>query len=201
MQEDKLRTIKLYGDLGKAFGREHKFVCNDAAGAVRALCTMIEGFRDYMVDGQQSYKVMLDEDVITTDEIHLPSGACDIVIAPVVAGSKSGFFGGVLGAVLIGAAFITGGASLAGGALAFSGAAGTAAVMLGGALLFAGVSQLLTPQQKGLGGVDSPDNGASYNFNGVVNVTAQGNPVPILLGQAIVGSVTISADMYAEDKQ
>lgn len=72
---------------------------------------------------------------------------------------------------------------------------------LGVAMMLGGVSQLLTRQPKGLAGVDDPDNGASYNFNGPVNVTAQGNPVPVLYGEMIVGSVTVSGDMYSEDIQ
>ena len=34
-----------------------------------------------------------------------------------------------------------------------------------------------------------------------VNVTAQGNPVPLLYGEMIVGSATISQGIYAEDQQ
>ena len=47
---------------------------------------------------------------------------------------------------------------------------------------------------------DGPDNGASYNFNGPVNTTAQGNPVPLLYGEMFVGSATISAGIYSEDQ-
>jgi predicted phage tail protein len=64
-----------------------------------------------------------------------------------------------------------------------------------------GVAQMLSPQQKGLSSKDSPDNGASYNFNGPVNTQAQGNPVPLLYGRMIVGSAVISAGIYAEDQQ
>jgi len=56
-------------------------------------------------------------------------------------------------------------------------------------------------QPQGITGVESPDNGASYNFNGPVNVTAQGNPVPVLYGEMMVGSVTVSGDMYSEDRR
>ena len=47
---------------------------------------------------------------------------------------------------------------------------------------------------------DGPNNGASYNFNGPVNTTAQGNPVPLLYGELFVGSSTISAGIYSEDQ-
>ena len=78
---------------------------------------------------------------------------------------------------------------------------GSAVASLGTALMLGGVMQLLSPQQKGLSAKDSPDNGASYNFNGPVNTTAQGNPVPLLYGELIVGSAVISAGIYSEDQQ
>lgn len=63
-----------------------------------------------------------------------------------------------------------------------------------------GVIQMLSPQQKGISAKDNPDNGASYNFNGPVNTSAQGNPVPLLYGRMICGSAVISAGILADDK-
>ena len=63
-----------------------------------------------------------------------------------------------------------------------------------------GVVQLLSPQQRSLSTKDRPENGASYNFNGPVNTSAQGGPVPLLYGRMIIGSATISAGIYSEDQ-
>ncbi|MNS78223.1 Bacteriophage lambda tail assembly protein I [compost metagenome] len=71
---------------------------------------------------------------------------------------------------------------------------------MGIAMAMGGVVQMLSPQQKGLSAADSPENGASYNFNGPVNTSAQGNPVPLLYGRMIVGSSVISAGIFAEDQ-
>ncbi|AMP15481.1 hypothetical protein CPter291_3244 [Collimonas pratensis] len=38
-------------------------------------------------------------------------------------------------------------------------------------------------------------------MNGAVNTQAQGNPEPLLYGEAIVGSVVVSGGIYAEDQQ
>jgi predicted phage tail protein len=62
-----------------------------------------------------------------------------------------------------------------------------------------GVIQMLSPQQMPKSG-ESANNGASYNFTGPVNTTAQGNPVPVLYGRMIVGSAVISAGIVAEDQ-
>lgn len=198
-----VRTIRLYGKLGTQFGRVHKFVCNDTAGAIRALCQMIPGFQEYLntsKDRGLGYAVFADKENLSEQALHLPVGAADIRIAPIILGSgRGGFFSIILGAALIGAAFITGGVSLTASGLAFSGLAGQVAFGLGVSLLLGGVSQLLVKQPRGMTSTEV-DNGASYSFNGPVNVTSQGNPVPVLYGEAIVGSIVVSADLYSEDQ-
>lgn len=202
---DKIRTVRLYGVLGVRFGRVHQFVCNDTAGAIRALCQMVPGFQQFLYESKDKglgYACFIGKENIDEDGLHYPPGDEDIRIAPVILGSgRGGFFSIVLGVALIGAAFITGGASLTASGLAFSGFAGQMAFGLGFAMVLGGVSQLLTKQPQGLTGVESPDNGASYSFNGPVNVTAQGNPVPVLYGEAVVGSITVSGDMFSENQQ
>lgn len=202
---EKLRTIRLYGKLGATFGRVHHFVCNDTAGAVRALCAMIPGFEKFLMESKDKglgYTVFIGKQNVGEEGLKYPVGNDDIRIAPVILGSgRGGFFQIVLGAALIGAAFLTGGASLGASGLAFSGLAGQMAFGIGVSMVLGGVSQLLVKQPQGITGVESPDNGASYNFNGPANVTAQGNPVPVLYGEMIVGSVTVSGDMFSEDQQ
>lgn len=199
---EKLRTIRLYGKLGATFGRVHKFVCNDTAGAVRALCIMVPGFQEFLYTSQDkglAYAVFVGKENIGEDSLEYPVGDEDIRIAPVVlgAGGRNGLFQIIVGAALVVGAFYTGGATLAG---MTAGAAGVMTSM-GAALILGGVSQMLVKQPGGLTGVESVDNGASYNFNGPVNTTAQGNPEPVLYGRAIIGSATVSADMYSEDIQ
>lgn len=77
---------------------------------------------------------------------------------------------------------------------------GAAMMKMGAVLALGGVIQMLSPQQRGLSAQDGPENGASYNFNGAVNTSAQGNPVPLLYGRMIVGSAVISAGIFAEDQ-
>lgn len=201
---DRVRTIRLYGKLGAQFGRVHKFVCNDAGGAVRALCQMVPGFQHYLNTSKErglGYACFAGKENLNEDALHLPVGDEEIRIAPVILGSgRGGLFQVILGAALIGAAFFTGGASLTASGLAFSGGAGQVAFGLGVSMVLGGVSQMLVKQPSGMTSTEV-DNGASYSFNGPVNVSAQGNPVPVLYGEAIVGSIVVSADMYSEDQQ
>ena len=64
---------------------------------------------------------------------------------------------------------------------------------MGASLIMGGVIELLTPQQKVTSSGDSADNTPSYNFNGPVNTTAQGHPVPLAYGEVMTGSAVISA--------
>ncbi|RKP43804.1 tail assembly protein [Pararobbsia silviterrae] len=197
---EKVRTIRLYGKLGARFGRVHRFVVRDAAGAFRALRAMLPGFeRELMTSKHRgvAYAVFLGRRNLSDDQLGYPCGDDDIRIAPILQGSKnSGLFQTIAGAALIVIGAITyayGGAAIANVGLSLIGT--------GASLALGGIVQMLSPQQKGLSTQDSADNGASYNFNGPVNTQAQGNPVPVLYGRMIVGSAVISAGIYAEDQQ
>lgn len=194
-----IKTIRLYGKLSK-FGREHKFVCNNTADAIRALCQMIPGFYQELMaskDNGVGYACFLGKKNIDETQLHHSAGDNEIRIAPIVIGNgRGGFFGLILGAVLIGAAFFTGGASIAAW-----GAMQTTMAVAGAALMLGGISSFLTKTPKGINGINERENGGSYNFNGIINASAQGAAVPLLYGQAIVGSVVGGADLYSEDIQ
>jgi predicted phage tail protein len=63
-------------------------------------------------------------------------------------------------------------------------------------LVLGGVAGLLTPTPKiNQPGTpqDNNDPRKSYSFSGIQNTSRQGTPVPIVYGETLVGSVTISA--------
>ena len=201
MTDETLRTIRLYGKMGARFGREHRLAVANPAEAIRALCVLIPGFEKELMTSKDrgiGYAVFIGKQNLKEDELQVPPGQEDIRIAPVIMGSKNGgIFNIILGVVLIATAWINPGNILAAsGLLSASTVAG-----LGLSLALGGIIQVISPQPSGLSGVQSPDNGASYNFNGPVNVTAQGNPVPLLYGEMIVGSATISAGIYSQRQQ
>ena len=57
--------------------------------------------------------------------------------------------------------------------------------------------QMLTKTPKFEAGADRPDNKPSYAFDGPLNTTAQGNPVPLAYGKILAGSQVISAGLEA----
>ena len=203
---DQLRTIRLYGYLGAQFGRVHRLAVASCAEAVQALCVLLPGFeRELMTskDRGVGYACFLGRRNLADDQLCDLAGQEDIRIAPVVQGAKrGGLFTLVLGAALFFAAPYLVNPAMAGllgegGAMVLGAGVGS----MGKLLMLSGVTQLLSPQQKGLSTADGPDNGASYNFNGPVNTSAQGNPVPLLYGELIIGSAAISAGIFAEDQQ
>ena len=150
----------------------------------------------------QHYRVTVGTYDLDLDEIHHPVGQETIKIVPVVAGA-GGSVGKILaGVALIALAFIPGigfAAATAATATTAATAAGFTAFGsvifgLGASLVLGGVAQLISPVPRVATGPDSEqDPRKSYSFSGIINVTRQGTPVPIVYGETIVGSVVISA--------
>ena len=184
-----MKLIRLHGALGEKFGREFRLDVKSPAEAVRALCAVVPGFEKYMHEhGRDYYKVFVGARN-ASDEVKYPCSDKEVIrIAPVIQGASAvGRI--VVGAILLITAFYTGGATLAG---MMQGGAGIMTGM-GASLIMGGVIELLTPQQKVTSSGDSADNTPSYNFNGPVNTTAQGHPVPLAYGEIMTGSAVISA--------
>ncbi|MCL9653613.1 tail assembly protein [Pseudomonas protegens] len=208
MNQQKIRVIRLYGTLGARFGRVHRLAVSSASEAVRALCILIPGFEAFLMESKDrglTYSLFLGRDNIGHDRLNAPCGASDIRIAPVLIGSKrSGGLQTIIGvALVVAASYFSGGTFAAGGTTLIGGTGTTGwtmAAQMGIALAMGGVMQMMSPQLKGLGAMDRPDNRASYSFNGAVNTSAQGNPVGLLYGQLTVGSSVISAGIYAQDQ-
>lgn len=182
----KLKTIRLYGKLGAKFGRVHRLAVANAAEAVRALCVMLPGFESHMFNAPGGYAVFYGRENVGAEALGHPAGKDDIRIAPIPAGAKQGgLFAVIVGVVLVVAGAIT---------------ANPALMMAGAAMAIGGAVMMLSPQPSAAESADSANNRSSYAFNGPVNTEAQGNPVPLLYGELIVGSAVISGGVYVEDR-
>lgn len=196
---NQLQTIKLYGELGARFGRTHHLAVSSAAEAVRALGAMHPGFDKYLInsaDRNVGYSVFYGKSNLTKEQLHDPCGHDEIRIAPMIMGSKNGgIFNIILGVILI----VVGGI-ITGLSYGWAAPLGNAMIAMGWGMVVGGVAQLLTPTPKGRSAKDKPDNMPSYAFSGAVNTQAQGNPVPVLYGELIVGSAVINASIDAQDQ-
>lgn len=187
-----MTTIRLYGVLGARFGRMHRMDVGSLAEAIRALGYQIKGFTEFLVaskDRGLAYAAFYDKQNLSEGQLHDPSGRSEIRIAPVLMGAKrGGIFQIILGAVMVVAGFFLAGTPF-----------GAPLIKMGLGLIIGGIVQLLTPVPKGRSARDKPENEPSYGFNGPVNTQAQGNCVPVLYGELIVGSAVISAGITAKD--
>ena len=194
-------TIRLYGEMGRLFGRVHRVFLdsNTPAEAVRYLCSQFPRARQYLTGARDrgvGFAVFRGRENLKVENLHEPVGSDDVRIAPILAGSKNGgVFSIIAGAVLVvvGVLGSTYGQAFGGGVW------GPILTKMGIAMIAGGIVQLLTPVPKGGKGQDRPENAPSYVFSGAVNTQAQGNPVPLLYGRMIVGSAVISAGINAED--
>ncbi len=193
--EQRIRTVRLYGKLGTRFGRRFELAVASPAEAIQALCVLLKGFRRELLESKDkgiAYAVFAGKRNLAKEELELPPGRDEIRIAPILVGSKRG---GIL-QTIIGAVLVVVGAVVS----YFGGGLGAPLMKFGAVMMLGGVIQMLSPQPSGLSARDSPENGASYNFNGPVNTSAQGNPVPLLYGELEVGSAVISGGIFAEDQ-
>jgi len=191
-----LRTIRLLGDLGRRFGREHRLAVATPAEAIRALCVVRPGFRQYVESRDRWFKVLVRKAPVADfeRELHLQHGQdASFTIAPVIAGAKSKFFQIILGVALIGLAVL----NPALGAIAIGKTTLAAVAMnVGLSLVIGGVAQLLAPTPEY---TEPVENQPSYLFNGPVQTTQVGFPVPVGYGELIVGGARISTGIWSED--
>lgn len=188
-----MREVVLHGELARLYGKHHLFEVASPAEAVRALCANFPGFEKHMVDSEKrgvGYQVWSGKNNLSVAELNFV-GEARIYISPVILGSKQGgLFQTILGAILIVAGialtfFVPGGAAI-----------GIGLIKIGAVLFIGGIVQLLTPIPLTTGGSDQV---TSKFFNGPINTTAQGNPVPIGYGKLLVGSVVISGEITISD--
>lgn len=206
-----MKTILLYGFLGKQFGRVHRYDVKSPAEAVRAMSVTLTGFKKALIDGG-AYRVLVGSkrDNVSDERVTFPVSDREAIrLVPVISGAGKGFGQIILGAALMyfsgGLAGIFGATGAAAGVVgAGAGAAGafgiTSAMIgkIGLSLIIGGVSQMLF-SPKPAASVEKPENKPSFTFDGAVNTVAQGNPVPIFYGgPLIIGSQVISAGLSVE---
>lgn len=195
-----MKTIYLHGILAKKFGKKFELDVFSPLEALKALCYMIEGFRQEFE--KYSYKVVkgklkggweLDENTASMgigsfEEVHF---------VPVVSGSKKAFKA-ILGVVLIAAAFTTGFGvlSTANVFAQFGFATGASMAVTGTLLLLGGIAQA-TAKNRNEKNTEEDDKKA-YTYNGAENSVNQGNPIPLVYGRMLVGSQVVSASMTTD---
>ena len=222
-----MQRVLLLDELGEKFGAVHEYYnLRTPVDAIKLLCINHPEFQKELIESGEKgigYKVVQAGAEFELEDMLLPFGSNDLIITPVIAGSGRGFGKVLIGAALIGLAFATGGSSLAftgagftGGATIGSFAIGAMAGNIGIALALGGVAEMLSPQPEGplniIGSssqsgdrgpgssVRGMDDAQSYAYRGPVNTVGAGAIIPLVFGQCIVGSHTITASVEVTDE-
>lgn len=182
-----LKTIKLYGVLGKKFGKEFHLAVESTREAVKALSVQVPGFEQFMLTAHEqglAFAVFQDDENISEEQIDFETGAKVIKIVPKVIGAGgNGILQTILGAVMIVVGVIT---------------QQYWAVGMGVGMMVGGIAQMMMPKMDE-GDQNQDGNRANKGFGGAVTTIAQGNPVPILYGQREVGGFIVNAGQFAVD--
>jgi len=199
-------TIRLLGEAGRRYGRRFQLAVKTPAEALRALCLQIPGLRQYLLESGDkgiNWRVVTDYAEGLEDEQLLWPMSKRLVLAPLPAG-RGGVGKIIAGVALVAFAIVTAGAGLFGLGLGFGASTAIGIGAIGASLIFGGVSELLTPTPKmpnvkgGLGGGSSSTSGRdrdeqlnSFAFDKSNANTVQGDVVPVLYGERIIGALPV----------
>jgi len=199
-------TIRLLGEAGRLYGRRFQLAVKTPAEAVRALCLQIPGLRQYLLESGEKgidWRVVTDHaEGLDEDQMLWPLSK-RLVLAPLPAG-RGGVGKIIAGVAIVAFAIVTAGAGLFALGLGFSASTAIGIGAIGASLIFSGVSDLLTPTPKmpnvkgGLGGGSSATSGRSqeeqlnsFAFDKSNANTVQGDVVPVLYGERIIGALPV----------
>ena len=203
-----LRKIKLYGELADFVGhKEFEVQVDSLQKAVSFLVNNFAGIEKYM--NPRYYQVKVGDYAVDETEILHPIGQEDIHFVPVISGAGRGFGKILLGAALIGVAFLmpvaSGGLSLGAGikagSLAKVGFMTKMVAGVGASLVLSGVSDMLFPLPDVPAFEDTQDPRLSFSFGGTQQTGRAGTPVPLVFGEIFTGSVVISGSIDTEQVQ
>ena len=202
-----LRTLHLYGDLAKTYGKKHTVASAVMVEALRIVDCNHPGFLRRVHRGQfhclRGAKTLKGSSEMHPHHVIIPVEG-DLHLIPVATGAKSRtakiifsvIVGGALLATGIGGALapLASGGGFGGGAVALGvhlGVTYGTVALMGAGLLLGGISMLLTPVPKDPG----ERKPTSFTFDGPLNAGNEGGPIPLLYGELIVGGVTIASDI------
>jgi predicted phage tail protein len=199
-------TIRLLGEAGRRFGRKFQLAVKTPAEAMRALCTQIPALRQYLLESGEKgidWRVVTDHSEGLEEEQLLWPMSKRMVLAPLPAG-RGGVGKIIAGVALVAAAIVFAPAGLLAGSIFGFTLGSTAAMAIGSiglSMIFSGVADLLTPTPKmpnvknvggsSTSGRDESEQLNSFTFDKSNANTIQGDVVPVLYGERIVGALPV----------
>ena len=197
-----MMDITLEGVAGKRFGRSHKLAVNNPKEAIRALCQLLPGFREFLTS---AHELGIFFQIITTHSSNnsyeeLGLGCSSFSLVPVITGAMSLFKN--IGLILVGVLLV----AISFGAFGIAyGAVGTisaglqmAAMSLGFALIFTGIAGLFAPGAP----EDGKQEGAEADdavFQGTKSTSKSGAVLPLLYGEFLVTNMPVISSYVEEE--
>jgi len=196
-----MTKVKLYGHLGKAFGREFEFELDTVNEAIRALSVNLAGFQAYLIEhSEPGYRVLVDDrPVMDLEEFGLSAQSARVIkIVPSVVGAGDGKAIGqiIFGVVLVAAAFFTYGQSLWGFSASTVSNVALSAGVMGASMIVGGITNLMSAV---------PDTGnnakqsTNYGFGNGQDTIEQGLRIPICYGRMLCTGLPISVRIVVEN--
>ncbi len=199
-----MMKITLEGVAGKRFGREHNLAVRNPNEALRALCQLIPGFREFLTCAHEYgifFQVITNnQDKVDYEGLGLSCNSFSLV--PVITGALNFSFRN-LGLILVGALLVA--VSMGAFGIAY-GAVGTisyglkmAAFSLGMGLIFTGIAGIFAPgvPQEGKQEGREADDAV---FAGGQSTSSQGTPIPLLYGEFLVQNMPVVSS-YIDDEE
>lgn len=179
-----MKTIRLYGDMGRQFGREFLLNVASPAEAIRALSATRPGFRAYLRERADApFRVMVGKADRDEQGLLAPVGSGEVIrIIPMVAGAKSD---GVQ--MMFGAALITAGAFFAQPWM----------IGMGASMTLGGIAQMLAPTPVVPTADQMGKDAETFSFSSPTLTVGQGGCIPVLYGTMRIGGHVVSAGVDA----
>lgn len=180
-----IRTVRLYGKLGKLFGKEWKLDVATVGEAIKAININTKGKLQQYLTGEgafKNYKVCVKNknNFLLKEELNTPYEDGDIFIIPTLkASGKNGVLQTIIGVVLAVVGIIFEQPWL---------------TKLGIALALGGIVQMLTPGPKDV------ENRQSFIFAGNANTTYQNAPIGCVYGRALVAPMPVCLSLDNKDQ-
>ena len=216
------QTVRLLDDLGERYGSTHEYHdLRTPADAIKLLCINNPDLKNELLEAHKhgiGYRLIQAGEDLDLEDLHLPVGSNDLILAPVVVGSGGSGIGKIIvGVALVALSFVSFGATGAFAGLAAGAFGSTALAGIGASLILGGVADLLSPQPvlPKLGNnrfadttsTDGPqsivrgaDGKQSYAYTGAANTVGVGAVIPVAYGEVLIGSNLLSADVDVVDE-
>jgi predicted phage tail protein len=194
-----MKEVILEGFLAEKYGRTWNINASMPSEIFQCIEANYPELRKDIIDLAESgggLTVQLGSDYADVEDLLVPITADSIIITPIAAGSSGKGTGKIIAgiALLVFSYFMPGmfgfGPLGTGGfdimAKTIYGTAQLTTAAIGVNLSLKGLAELMAPDP-------AKDEAEIYSFNGPENIRAQGNPVPILCGEMIIGGITMSS--------